>query len=193
MSTPVVTNRWAGTFDCGTCGRKRLMGEEFSKKALERHRKNGLPLKCKQCVSAAEQDEREKACSRRDAANNDNNETRKCAGKCNKMLSQSAFNRNQWSKGEGKSRCRVCVEQSIKDESTHQTKSKEEKLITARKNVKDAKATGDAQRIIAAESELSALEAERVTGLKPVKLSSTGRGRGARSGRFGGRGRGGKR
>ena len=32
MSTPVVTNTWAGNFDCNFCRRKRLMGEEFSKK-----------------------------------------------------------------------------------------------------------------------------------------------------------------
>lgn len=32
MSTPVVTDKWAGTFDCGTCKRKRLVAAEFSKK-----------------------------------------------------------------------------------------------------------------------------------------------------------------
>jgi hypothetical protein len=32
MSTPVITDRWAGNFDCDFCRRKRLVGEEFSKK-----------------------------------------------------------------------------------------------------------------------------------------------------------------
>lgn len=32
MSTPVVTDKWAGNFDCsGPCRRKRLVGSEFSK------------------------------------------------------------------------------------------------------------------------------------------------------------------
>ncbi|KAL7537372.1 hypothetical protein ACHAXR_007770, partial [Thalassiosira sp. AJA248-18] len=178
MSTPVIASKWSGTFDCGTCRRKRLMGEEFSKKALERHRKDGGPLKCKRCVAAAEQAEREKAAARRkkEAATSedgDNNgsgsdETRKCAGKCIQVLPKSAFNRNQYSKGEGKSRCRACVEQSVKEESEQARRSRDDKIAAARKKVDDAKATGNAHKIIAAESELAALEAERVTGLKPV-------------------------
>lgn len=32
MSTPVTTDRWAGQFDCDFCRRKRLVGDEFSKK-----------------------------------------------------------------------------------------------------------------------------------------------------------------
>mmetsp|Transcript_25961 Transcript_25961/g.55833 ORF Transcript_25961/g.55833 Transcript_25961/m.55833 type:complete len:198 (+) Transcript_25961:195-788(+) len=197
MSTPVITSKWAGTFDCGTCRRKRLMGEEFSKKALERHRQDaGSPLKCKQCVAAAEQAEREKAAVRRKntADNNDesDDETRKCAGKCSRVLSKSAFNRNQWSKGDGKCRCRECVEQSVQEESAQQSKSKDDKIAAARKKVKDANATGNAHKIVVAESELAALEAEQVTGLKPVKLSA-GRGGRGRSKFGGGRGRGIKR
>jgi hypothetical protein len=53
--------------------------------------------------------------------------------------------------------------------------------------VEEANASGNAQKIVVAESELAALEAEKVTGLKPVKMSA-GRGRGR--GRGGGRGRG---
>ena len=191
MSTPVVASKWAGTFDCGTCRRKRLMGEEFSNKMLERHRRDGAPLKCKMCVTAAEKEERERAAARRNAEGKDagdSDERRKCAGKCNNVLSKAAFNRNQWSKGEGKSRCRECVEQTLKDEAAQQSKSKEDKIAEARKKVERVKKTGTAQEIVAAESELAALEAEKVTGLKPVKMSA-GRSRGrGRSGRFGGRG-----
>ena len=66
-------------------------------------------------------------------------------------------------------------------------KSKEEKISAARKKVDDAKRSGNAQQILAAESELAALEAEKVTGLKPIKLSA---GRGRARGRGGGRCRG---
>lgn len=178
------------------------MGEEFSKKALERHRKDGKPLKCKKCVSAAEQEERDRAEARRrkeaennhasKAASEDDNESRSCAGACGKDLPKSAYNRNQWSKGESKSRCRECVEQAVKDEATEQAKAKEEKIELAKGKVEEAKKSGNQAKILAAESELAALEAEKVTGLKPVKLSSRG-GRGGRGGRgirSGGRGRG---
>ena len=164
------------------------MGEEFSKKALERHRKDGKPLKCKQCVAADEQTERENAAKRKGDDDN-SDETRKCAGKCSQVLPKASFNRNKYSKGEGKSRCRDCVEQSVKDESANQQKSKEEKITAARKKVEDAKRSGKAHLILAAESELAALEAEKVTGLKPIKLSA-GRGRGRGSGGSRGRGRG---
>lgn len=164
------------------------MGEEFSNKALERHRKDGKPLKCKLCVAAEEKDEREKAAKRK-ADDHNRDETRKCAGKCAQVLPKASFNRNQYSKGEGKSRCRECVEQAVKEESAIQAKSKEEKITAARKKLEDANRSGSKQKILAAESELAALEAEKVTGLKPMKLSSAGRGRGR--GRVGGRGRGG--
>lgn len=166
------------------------MGEEFSKKALERHRKDGKPLKCKQCVAAAEQAERDQAQAKRNEQEGgtvDDTETRQCAGKCGEVISKSSFNRNQWMKGEGKSRCRVCVEAAVKEEAAQQTKSKEDKIEAARKKVEDAKLTKNSSKIVAAESELAALEAEKVTGLKPIKLSA-GRGRG-RS-RMHGRGRG---
>lgn len=198
MATPVVTNKWAGTFDCGgECRRKRLMGEDFSKKALERFRKDSsFVIRCKACVSATEKAERERAAVKKQKQqqqgqnqneDSDSNESRKCSGKCCKVLSKSEFNRNQWSKGEGKSRCRTCVELAIQEESNNQSKSKEAKIEEARRKVDDAKKTGNAQRILAAESELAALEAEKVTGLKPVKMSTGGRG-----GRFGRRGGGGR-
>jgi hypothetical protein len=197
MSTPVVTSKWAGTFECGgPCRRKRLIGDEFSKKALERHRKEGLTttIRCKQCVAAAEQVERETAAAKKlsrppaQKSDEQSNETRTCAGTCAKVLSIAAFNRNQWGKGEGKSRCRDCVEKSIQEEASNLSKSKEETIAAARKKVEDMEKTGNVPAILAAESELAAVEAEKVTGLKPVRMSA-GRGRG-RGGSRGGRGRG---
>lgn len=55
-----------------------------------------------------------------------------------------------------------------------------------------AKISGNLQAILKAESQLAALEAEKVTGLKPMKMSSTGGGRGRGRCRGGGRGRGGR-
>jgi len=212
MSTPVITSAWAGTFDCGTCRRKRLMGEEFSKKALERHyhrKEGGAPLlKCIQCVTATERAEREQA--QRQAARRRNNnqkrnnnnsladtknsdddddERRKCAGYCGNELPQSSFNRNQWSTGDGKSRCGACVDRAVKEEAARQTNSREDKLASAKEQVEEAEKSGNSMKILAATSMLAALEAERVTGLKPVKLSSgRGRGRGGRGGGGGVRG-----
>lgn len=195
MSTPVITSKWAGNFDCTVCRRKRLMADEFSKTALEKYRKTGQPLRCKQCTTEQEQKERQQKQSAKETTTpNDNDETRKCAGLCNQTLPISSFNRNQWSKGDGKSRCRDCVEQSIQEELKQQEKQKDDKIEEARKKVEQLKlnkSTTTQRQIVQAESELSALEAEKVTGLKPIKLSGGrgrgGRGRGSRIGR--GRGR----
>lgn len=172
------------------------MGDKFSKKAMERYRKDGIPLKCTECVSAIEQAEREQAQARRTNMKSSINkrtdlndgERRKCAGSCGKDLPQSSFNRNQWSKGEGKSRCCDCVEQAVKTEATQQAKSKEDKIALAKQKVEEANKSGDPVKILAAESMMAALQAELVTGLKPVKLSSRrGRGRGSARGSGGGR------
>ena len=185
MSTPVVTDKWAGSFDCHVCRRKRLMADEFSKKALERYRKEGGSLKCKQCVAAHEAAERQVAAERRESSC----ETRVCAS-CQQDLDASQYNRNQWSKGEGKSKCRSCVEQALKEEEAQRASSKQTKLQEAREEVDKAKVSGDSQAILKAESILAALEAESVTGLKPVRMS--GRGGGRNSGRFRSSGRGGR-
>ena len=166
-----------------------------SKKALERYRRDrsssNPQIKCKQCVAAVEQAERDKAAARRKKEEESNNtstneegnaEKRQCAGKCDSLLPKSAYNKNQWMKGENKSRCRKCVEQSIQDETSSQTKNKQDKITAAKLKVEEANKSKDAKLIAAAESELAALEAEKVTGLKPIKLS-VGMGRKRRGGR----------
>jgi hypothetical protein len=74
------------------------------------------------------------------------------------------------------------VESPIADEESQQKLSKETTLAAAKANVEQAKASGNAQALLKAESEVAALEAEKVTGLKPVKMSrgrsTSGRGRG---------------
>ena len=201
MSTPVVTSKWAGNFDCTVCRRKRLMAEEFSKSSLEKYRKTGQALRCKQCTAKREQEKRAAAAREKadtvksvtvDDDRDETNEKRTCAGPCHNSLSKDAYNRNQWSKPEGKSRCRECVEIAVKEESKQQNSKKEDKIEDAQKKIANLRLskTTTAQQIVAAESELAAIEAEKVTGLKPIKLG--GRGRGTR--RYGGgHGRGGSR
>lgn len=199
MSTPVITSKWAGNFDCGLCDRKRLMANEFSKATLATFFKtqNREELKCKQCTSKEEQRKRTVACSKIERktthAAHDENEKRKCAS-CNHLLPKSSFNFNQYKKPEGKSRCRSCVEESVKDDEIKQKMNGDEKIDMARKMVEDLKSSKSAttREIVVAESKLAALEAEKITGLKPVRMGGRGRGRSGgskRNGR-GGSGRG---
>ena len=149
-------------------------------------------MKCKTCVSEAEVRERLAATLKvGDAKGKDDNETRKCVS-CEKPLPYSAFNKNQWNKGEGKSRCRQCVEKSIILEEQKSKELKAAKIEEAKAKVEAAEASGNAIRKVQARAELAALEAEHVTGLKPVSgRKGGGRGRGGRRSNSGrGRGRG---
>ena len=118
-------------------------------KALERYRKNGGPLKCKKCVSEAEAKERLAAtmkvgdATQSNSNGKNNNETRKCAA-CNTTLPYSAFNKNQWNKGEGKARCRQCVEKAILMEEEKSKELKTAKIEEAKAKVEAAEATGNA-------------------------------------------------
>jgi superfamily II helicase len=149
---------------------------------LEKHRVSAAPLKCKQCVEKAQAEEQAAAEAKRTTTDTD--ERRTCA-MCQGDLPAADYNRNQWNKGAGKSRCRNCVEKAVKEEAQSSQKSKQDAIQKAKDDVAKAKAGGKAAEILKTESVLSALEAEQVTGLKPVKMSAGGRGR-----RFGGRGRG---
>ena len=218
------SSQWSGNFDCsGPCRRKRLLGEEFSKKAMEKYRREGKALKCKQCVAAAEAAERKAAQDRAEAkakaCGDDSGEKKVKSGStcmasggdgassppplqppvtcaaCQQSLPPSSYNRNQLSKPPGKARCRSCVEEAVAKEAEAVKSTKQDRLGKAQRDLEDAKRSGDTKKIIAAESVLAALEAEVVTGLKPVVLGK-GRGKGGRwsSGRGGatgsGRGRG---
>ena len=154
-------------------------------------------MKCKKCVADAEAEERRVAKERAEkkksaddsgTADGSNKEeiTNVTCVACQKSLPADSFNRNQLSKGEGKSRCRACVEKAVQQEAASSKEGKEKKLEDAREAVRRAEKSGDVKEKLAAESKLAALEAEVVTGLKPLKL---GRGRGGRW--SGGRGRGG--
>jgi len=109
-----------------------------------------------------------------------------CAS-CKKSLPYSSFNKNQYNKGTSKGRCRACVEKSLEDEKQQTADKKSDKLKAAKAKVDRAKTPMEKLK---AESELSALEAEHVTGLKPMKMGRGGGRRGRFSSRGGGRGRG---
>lgn len=172
------------------------MATEFSNKALERYRKNNNigPLKCKNCVSQAERNEREAAAAKRQQTQTQettlSNDERRTCPSCLNELAQSEYNRNQWSKGKGKSRCRSCVEQALKDDAAQQSKIMQEQLARAKEDMEKANASGNALQVLKAESVLAALEAEKVTGLKPIKMARGGRGHGRSGGGHGRSGRG---
>jgi len=176
------------------------MADEFSKSNLDKHRKTGQAINCKQCTAKQEQEKRTEAHNKNtDNKNNDddNHDKKNCAGSCKQLLPKDSYNRNQWSKPEGKSRCRLCVEKSISEDEKQVRNNKEGKIDMARKKVEDLKLSksATAREIVAAESELAAFEAESVTGLKPIRMGGRGGGgkrsfgRGGRSGRGSERGK----
>lgn len=231
MSTPVTitsTDQWSGQFDCtGPCRRQRLVGAEFSKKALERHRRGGGTgarassggggtLRCKQCVAAAEAEERRVARERSEARARTAAASASAgdgadagvgvdggggsgAGKaqegaaaapvacaaCRRSLPPTSYNRSQLSKPPGGARCRSCVEAAAAGEANSAKQAGQTKIDDAKRAIEDAERRGDNRAKLAAESVLSALEAEVVTGLKPVALGrGRGRGRGGGGGRW---------
>jgi hypothetical protein len=94
----------------------------------------------------------------------------------------SAYNRNQWSKGPGKSRCRSCVETAVEAEATQHDQGKADAIKQARADLEKAEQTpANTLGVVKAAAKLSALEAELVTGLKPKIIRRPMRG--GRSGR----------
>jgi len=117
-----------------------------------------------------------------------------CGGPCALAKPAMEFNNTQLKKaqkGLGEGRCRVCVEAASVFEVAGRAAAKEKKMTDARARVaaaekaystaKDAKNSGaTAAERLAANAALCALEAELVTGLKPMRLGrgrSRGRGR----------------
>jgi hypothetical protein len=169
-------------------------------------------LKCKHCVQEAEAKERRAAADAAAARLRSDDSsappqpcggsgpgkeavdtpTRECAS-CKIMLGRDQYNQNQWNKGPDKSRCRDCVDKAVAEEAELAAQSKEKAIEEARAAVEAAHKAGIPMAVLKAESVLAALEAEKVTGLKPQSMGGrggSGRGRGGRGGR-GGRTRGG--
>ena len=94
------------------------------------------------------------------------------------------------SKGAGKQRCRECVEAAEQAASGQGAANQAAAIEEARRALQQAEIGGSAAATAGAAARLAALEAQKVTGLKPVVLGRGGRGRGRGGGSW--RGRGGK-
>jgi len=101
---------------------------------------------------------------------------------CKESLPTSDFNRNQLAKKD-KARCRQCVQRAIDEEERNRTIGREQKIQDLREKLHLMNVNGDVKGKLQYETELSALEAEHVTGLKPVVMGKGGRGRGTGRGR----------
>ena len=110
-----INMEWKGQFGCHFCKRENLSASEFSTKALQNFRsKAKKPLKCKECVNAIEQEERNAAAKRLllSAVENGNDaetDMFKCSS-CNSLLAKVQFNRNQLNNKKEHKRCRTCVD-----------------------------------------------------------------------------------
>jgi hypothetical protein len=141
-------------------------------------------LKCKSCTAAQEERERQMAATKQatncaasvlsSTAEQDPVVMTMCCS-CKKSLPASDYNRNQLAKKD-KARCRTCVQQSIDEEERSRTSGREQKLQDLREKLQLMNVKGDVKNKLKYESELSALEAEHVTGLKPVVMGRGGRG-----------------
>mmetsp|Transcript_2500 Transcript_2500/g.4177 ORF Transcript_2500/g.4177 Transcript_2500/m.4177 type:complete len:162 (-) Transcript_2500:25-510(-) len=153
----MASPQWAGTFECkGPCGRKRLPASEFSKKMVEKSRKEpNAPLKCKECVEAAAEAERAAATKRRteaekaspapgdgSSASGEQPLLNECAN-CKKGLPASSFSRAQLTqKGPGKQRCAECLNAADKADREAGESAKAKALAEARAHTARLAATG---------------------------------------------------
>lgn len=167
MSKPVVASSWAGSFNCDFCSKKRLSADNFSNKALENHRKSNKPLKCKECIEAAQKAEQSQAAAK--TASKSSDETAMCSA-CQRDLSVGAFNKTQLRKGEDQRRCRECILKAEEDERETVVAAKASRKKYLEEQLEKAEKSGNASEKCKFAAALSAFEAELVTGLKPVLL-----------------------
>eukprot|EP00729_Bicosta_minor_P005098 gene5098-12902_t len=116
MPGDVVDPRWAGSYDCSACGRKRLIAAEFSKRSLEKKRADeSAKIKCKACIAVVEAKERAAAAANAKSGGGGGSsadgggEPLECSA-CKKMKPPTDFSKGQRNKGLGKQRCARCVD-----------------------------------------------------------------------------------
>eukprot|EP00462_Mataza_sp_D1_P021738 CAMPEP_0175134896 /NCGR_PEP_ID=MMETSP0087-20121206/8424_1 /TAXON_ID=136419 /ORGANISM="Unknown Unknown, Strain D1" /LENGTH=335 /DNA_ID=CAMNT_0016417491 /DNA_START=6 /DNA_END=1014 /DNA_ORIENTATION=+ len=98
-----------------------------------------------------------------------------CCSQCGQMILGSFFTGAQLrNRGPGKQRCRKCVEQTEGESEREQQHSRFAKLEEARLAAKKASACGSVREQLIAASLECAVEAELVTGLKPMVLDEEG-------------------
>lgn len=187
---------WAGDFNCVVCRQKRLTAASFSKRMVERHRREGAPLTCKVCVEAAAAAERTAAASKSAAAAGTSTAgpadgepaSDPVCSACGTAKPASTFTRAQLQKGPSKQRCSECVAAAEAASSSEADVKWETRYKEAKEAARKADAVGSAAEKLKAHSTVAAIEAEKVTGLKPVILGRGGRGRGSWRGAARGRG-----
>jgi len=169
---------WAGAFDCvGACGRKRLLGSEFSEKARAR----GAPMTCLRCATEAAAAERAAAGAAAAAAAGGGGETRACAA-CACELPLASFSKTQAAKG-ALARCAPCLDGAAAAEAGAARAKLLADLEAARAAARAAEGPGGsaAERLRTSMLE-AALESQLVTGVKP-RAGGGGGGRGRGRGR----------
>lgn len=124
------------------------------------------------------------AVAKRQSTGATSTQTEAACSSCKKTLPTSNFNRTQLKKD--KARCRKCVEKSVEQEEQSRKSTRQSKIDDIQQNIRKAEKSGNVQEKLKYESQLSAMEAENVTGLKPIVM---GRGRGSWRGRGRGRGK----
>ena len=180
----VLPPQWAGTFDCaGPCGRKRLLGSDFSEKARAR----GAPFTCLRCATAAAAAERAAAAPAAAAAGAgagaEGGETRACAA-CARELPLASFSKTQAAKGAA-ARCAPCLDSAAAAEAGAARAKLLADLEEARAAARAAEKSGSAADRLRTSMLEAALESQLVTGVKPRAAGGGGSGGGGR-----GRGRG---
>lgn len=167
---------WAGTLSCSVCKRERMLGEEFSKKQIEKRKSNPrAPLKCKSCVDAEALAEREQAAARKkseagaSAGQSSESDVLTCAC-CKCEMSPENFSRKQLSKGDAR-RCTNCLADADRQARAAETEKAAVKLEAAREAARAAERdpSKSAAEKLAALSLESALEAQKVTGIAPAR------------------------
>ncbi len=184
-----------GEYDCaGACGGKGLIADKFSKSSITNYKLYDKPLRCKKCNEEAQR--LEQNISNNDAKDNsissmsDSTQNQKediilhlCSA-CLQSLATDSFNKNQLNKGVGRQRCKHCVLLAEAATSNAIEEEKAKRFAQAEERLRIAEESKNVSEILAATSALAALEAQAVTGMKPIIMG----GRGGKGGK--GRGRG---
>jgi hypothetical protein len=192
VTSGVDPSQWHGAFDCAACGRKRLPAVEFSANAVRVKRAHPeRSICCKKCnAEASERVLAAETAKLRVRETSENDEARasggddvdiatvdahECAG-CALTKPASQFSNKQLhQKGPGKQRCRSCCARAELAEAAKSAVCKETKLRDAREASRKAELTNAPEKLAVFARE-AALEAELVTGLKPLRARRGGRG-----------------
>ncbi|CAM9535587.1 unnamed protein product [Choristocarpus tenellus] len=187
-----VRGSWAGDYPCCACRRKRLTAKDFSGKQLDKLRAGKLKLeelRCKICITSAQEAERARASEVRGTVEGNP----LVCSVCLKEKLPRFFSNTQARKPDASRKCKDCsanmeMAEMQASEVARGARMRDAQEAVARADKISKGATGAAARLKAASAEC-ALEAEKVTGMRPI-MGAGLRGRGGGRGSWRGRGRG---